>query len=226
MSVIIATRRAWRSGPQDTESHSCTICQASPGTDQAGTEGQDIGMVVLTAVASRREVVAEGGPDTRNLVGHHRRADAGPVDDDAPVTRAVGDATLDRMGELGIVDRLVAVGATIDHVVTGVLELGHQLLFEVEAAMVGPDGYGLAAPVSMARSGWDGAIRVDRSRARAQVRIGIEDPIHDAPDDVTYFGFGKRIVTRHGCKSSGRIVIRGPRHPSTGSGKAKQPDTR
>ena len=52
------------------------------GADQAGAEGQDVGVVVLAAVAGAREVVGQRGPHARDLVGDHGRADPGAVDHD------------------------------------------------------------------------------------------------------------------------------------------------
>src|SRR3990172_5193484 len=42
--------------------------------DEPGSEGQHVGVVVLPAVAGRRDVVAEGFPPSENLVGGVRAA--------------------------------------------------------------------------------------------------------------------------------------------------------
>ena len=71
-------------------------------------ERQDVGVVVLAAVAGQRLGVARRRQHARHLVGRHRRADAGPVDDDAEVAGAGRDLPGHRLGEHRVVDGLRA----------------------------------------------------------------------------------------------------------------------
>ncbi len=90
MAVIFSTRRPWRSAPHSVSSQAGHDLEGQGLSDEAGAERQDVGVVVLAAVARRREVVAVGGAHAGHLVGGHGRADAGAVDDDAPAAAAVG----------------------------------------------------------------------------------------------------------------------------------------
>ena len=104
--------------------------------DETGAEGEDVGVVVLAAVAGRREVVAERRPHPGHLVGGHARTDAGAVDDDAPAAHARADQICHRVREVRVVDRF---GADTPAVVDGAVLLSKVLddrLFELVAAVI------------------------------------------------------------------------------------------
>ena len=114
------------------------------GAGETGAEREDVGPVVLSAVPGRRQVVAGRGADARDLVGHHRRADAGAVDHDPADALAGRHLSGDGVGEVGVVTGLGAVGAAVLDRPAGLDEVGLECLLELEPAMVGPDRDALA----------------------------------------------------------------------------------
>ncbi len=97
-------------------------------------------MVVLPTVARRREVVTERGAHPRHLVGHHGRADAGAVDDDARAGLPGGDGPGNGMREVGVVDRVGPVGAAVEHLDPLLLEAKGELLLQAVSTVIGTDG--------------------------------------------------------------------------------------
>ena len=69
---------------------------------QKSAQSEDVGIVVLPAVYDCLQIVAEGGPDSPDLVADHARADAGAVDHDADVGAPLGDRVGDRARSLAV----------------------------------------------------------------------------------------------------------------------------
>ena len=85
--------------------------------DDLGAEAHHVHVVVLDALVGRVDVVAERGPDARDLVGRDAGPDPGPADHDRPLGLAAADRVADPLGQVGEVDRLGRVGAEVGHLV-------------------------------------------------------------------------------------------------------------
>ncbi len=118
MSVIMSTRRACRPGPQSVASHASHNLEGERIADQSRPQSEDISVIVLPAVPGRGDVVAERRPHPGDLVSDHRRSNARPIDDDSFRAGAAGDRPGNGMGEVGVVDRIGAIGTAIVHLKT------------------------------------------------------------------------------------------------------------
>src|SRR5438094_6951521 len=72
--------------------------------DLSAAERENVGVIVLPAVARQRLVVGRRGEDAGDFVGGHGGADAGAVDHDAELHRAGGDRLGDGAGDFRVVD--------------------------------------------------------------------------------------------------------------------------
>ena len=76
-------------------------------------ERQNVGVVVRTGEAGGLQVARRGGPDAVHLVGRHGHADAGAADEDAAVDAPDTTRRATARGEVGVVDRRLAVGPDV-----------------------------------------------------------------------------------------------------------------
>ena len=102
-------------------------------------EDEHVHVVVLDALVRRVGVVAQPGADAGHPVRRHRRAHAAAAHDDAAVGAVPAQGGADRLGVVGVVDRLVAARPDVEHLaVLGGEERLHRLL-EIEAGVIGPN---------------------------------------------------------------------------------------
>ena len=113
--------------------------------------GKHVGVVVLSAIGSGREVIAHRGPHARHFVGHDARTNTCTVDDNAPVGTAFGHHPGNCKGEIRVVHGLRAVRATIYHLPPEFDQKGFQLFLEAIAAMVGAKCDGLLGETAGSR---------------------------------------------------------------------------
>src|SRR5262245_9608561 len=105
-----------------------------------GPETEHVQVVVLHALVGRVGVVTDRGPDSRDLAGGHRRADAGPADQDSSRSFAAPDRGADLAGLVRVVDLgLRRVGPEVDGLVPGAHDLLEHALPQLHAAMVEGD---------------------------------------------------------------------------------------
>src|SRR3546814_19102215 len=97
-------------------------------------------VVVLAAEAGRVEVVAERSSHAPHLVGRDLLALARAAEHDAAVGLSPDDRTPDGGADRRVVDRLCGVGAEVDHLVTGPLELCREVEPQLQPGVVGSDG--------------------------------------------------------------------------------------
>jgi hypothetical protein len=86
---------------------------------------------------------------TANLsmtVDGDRHADPGAADEDAATGAALAHRRSERFGKIRIVDGIAIHGAKIEHLESECLQLWHEQLFELEAAMIGGNGDSLGHP--------------------------------------------------------------------------------
>ena len=155
--------------------------------DHPGAEGQHVGVVVLAGVAGHRGVVGVGGADARDLVGGHRGADAGAVDDDPGRAGAGRDQAGDDVGEVRVVHGVRAVGAAVGDGEALLAQVLDEDGLEGEAAVVRADGDGL--PVGLDGAGrrrrgaaGGGAAPRRAGRRRAPDLDGLERALHQLAD--------------------------------------------
>ena len=166
MAVIFATRgavpfRAPRGGEEGVDD-----LEGQPLADHPGAEGQHVGVVVLARVAGHRGVVGVRRAHAGDLVGGHRGADAGAVDDDAARAGAGRDQAGDDVGEVRVVHGVGAVRAAVRDAEALVGEVLRDDGLEGEAAVVRADGDGPSVA-------GDGAVgrAAGRGRGRGAVRL-------------------------------------------------------
>ena len=134
-------------------------------TEHARTEGQHGHVVVLDALVRGVGVVTDGGAHARDLAGGDGRADARAADQHAAVGLTARDGHGDAFRDIGIVDGLAAVGASVADGVAERLERGDDAGLEREAGVIGPDDE--APRVSQQPPASDGLLRAARRRAPA-----------------------------------------------------------
>ena len=89
------------------------------GPDDARTEGEHVGIVVLHGLMSGVGVVGEGAPDSTYLIGGDGGARSGATDDDSPFRLSGNHRPGDRGCVVRVIDRIVGVGSQIGPRVTG-----------------------------------------------------------------------------------------------------------
>ena len=107
--------------------------------DDATSQTQDVGVVVLDCLMGGVVVVRKGGADTRQLVGGDCRAGSGSADHYAALGVAAADRLAHRRGEVGVVDRLGGVSTEIQELVF-ILQGSEKVLLQRVSGMVGADG--------------------------------------------------------------------------------------
>ena len=133
------------------------------GADDASAQHQHVHVVVLDALVRRVGVVTQTGANPGDAIGSHRCADATAADDDAAVGAIVLERGRDGLGAVGVVNRLGAVGADVEHLTRLVGQKGLDRFFELEPGMVRSDrdAHGHLAPAA------GSPFRAARNRRRA-----------------------------------------------------------
>ncbi len=97
-----------------------TSSRATDGADDLGAQAEDVHVVVLDRLVGAVEVVADRGPDARQLAGRDRGARPRAADEDPALGLAALQHLPDLAGLVRVVDpHLGGVGAEVDHVVVG-----------------------------------------------------------------------------------------------------------
>src|SRR5262249_51655922 len=111
-------------------------------SDDSAAHAEDVHVVVLDALVSRVVILHQTRPDARNFVSAHGRTDSATADGDAALDFALCDGLREGDDEIGIV---VAgsdgVRAQVEHLVARVTKIRGQLLFQLEATVIGGDSY-------------------------------------------------------------------------------------
>ena len=102
-------------------------------------DDQDICIVMQPAHFCSEQFITERRPYAGELVRHNGHADPCTTDENTPVQLSGTDCAGYPLSEIGIVDRLQAVGTIIDNIAVHVPEKGNDLLFEFQACMVTAD---------------------------------------------------------------------------------------
>src|SRR5690625_730997 len=103
----------------------------------ATAERQDVRIVMRTRVPRGELRCCARRPDARHFVARHRRANADAVDHHSETAPSGTDLARYGIGELGIINRTRGVGAHIYHAPAEVLQATHELLLELEPAVIG-----------------------------------------------------------------------------------------
>src|SRR5262249_11761457 len=136
--------------------------------DDSPSHGQHIGVVVLSGLPGRIQIVAQRGPDALNFVGRHLLTLPAPTEHDAALGPAVGNGPGDGGADGRVVDGLLRVGAEVVDGVPVALEQLLEALLEAVARVVGADRDvhgrlpGAAArgqPTGRVARKWDGIVR-------------------------------------------------------------------
>ncbi len=106
---------------------------------------EHVRVVVLAAETRRDRVGGLDAPDARDLVRHDLLARAAAAEHDSEVARALRDGTRRRRDDVGVVDRVGAMGAEIDRLVSRGPEQLDDGILERESGVVGRDGDAHAA---------------------------------------------------------------------------------
>src|SRR6185369_14298447 len=102
-------------------------------------ESQNISAVVLAAVARGCLVITHRGSHPGHLVGCHTRSDSSSVNDYPKIARLGGDSPRYKMRVVRIVNGFSRVRAEILMIVTKISQQTLDLLFHLEAAMIGAE---------------------------------------------------------------------------------------
>lgn len=118
----------------------------------AAADGDDVGVVVLTAELSGLHAPGQDGADALDLVRGDLLPVAGAADHDAEAALVRGGLLRGAEAEgRVVVHGVVDVGATVDGLVAVVLEPVHEVVLELKAGMVGSEVH--AHGTSVARGG-------------------------------------------------------------------------
>ena len=111
--------------------------------NEAGRDGNDVAIVVLTAEMGNLDIPAESAADVGIFIDSHLNTVATAADDDTAGIGAVVDSRTDLMSEIGVVATLGRISTEILGIETEFVEVGDDSLFEFEAGVVAGDGYDL-----------------------------------------------------------------------------------
>src|SRR5215510_1657727 len=170
--------------------------------NHAGAERQDIGVVVLPAVAGRRRVVTHGGADAGHFVRGHAGPDSGAVDHDAEVACAIGHRPRDGVGEIGVIYGFFGESSEVAMAVAEFVEIFLEALFHFIPAMIGADrdkatlaGNGAASAIA----DFDAQLPYQILRCGGDDRVFTNDEHGAGPDvcmDVAQIGLGDHVFRR------------------------------
>src|SRR3954468_55748 len=108
--------------------------------DHLRADAEDVHVVVLDALVRRVRVVADGGPDARELAGGDRGADAGAADEDPALRVTAADRIADLTRLVRVVDpRFGPIRAEVDGLVACANDLLEHALAQLHPAMVESD---------------------------------------------------------------------------------------
>jgi hypothetical protein len=102
----------------------------------AGTEGEDVGVIVFADEADFVLGIGRSGADAFDLVGGDGHADAGGADEHAAVEVAPGDFAGDGLGEIGIVAGFGGISAEIHDFVAFAGEAQAEFLLKGETGVI------------------------------------------------------------------------------------------
>lgn len=109
--------------------------------DEPPRHGQDVGVVVLARKGGNLAFPAEGATHVRMLVGRYRDADARAADEDSERKRAILHLLRHRMGKVGIIHAVGAVGAEVLETVALLAQGLFKVFLELEAGVVATYAY-------------------------------------------------------------------------------------
>jgi len=106
----------------------------------AGTEAEDVHVVVLHRLPRGITVVADGRAHAGKLVRGNRHAGTAAAYDEAAVYTSIAQRRRDRFGTVGIINGSGGVGSEIEHVMPLGFQRGRKIALHPEAGMVRSDG--------------------------------------------------------------------------------------
>jgi hypothetical protein len=107
--------------------------------DDARSDGEDVRIVMLPRQSGRIKIVAQRGADPWNLVRGHLFSLAASSDDDPPLGAPLGHLPRDVGTDRGVIGHGIAVGASIVHGVTQLLEYADEVLLQRKPSMIRAD---------------------------------------------------------------------------------------
>ncbi len=108
--------------------------------DNLAAETDDIQVIVLNALVRGKRFMNQAGANSNDLIGRHVGADPAAANGDAAVHIPGSDRPGQRNHEIRIVIvRLQAVGAKVDHMMTGFAQEHDKLLLQFKTTMVCSD---------------------------------------------------------------------------------------
>ena len=110
------------------------------GCDDAGAEGEDVGVVVFAGELGGEDVVGQGRADARDFVGGDGNADAGAAYDDSQIVLFRGDALAYGFAKVGIVHRVFRRSSLIVNRIARAFEIFSDYLFHSKTGVIGTDG--------------------------------------------------------------------------------------
>src|SRR5581483_4432594 len=105
----------------------------------AGSEYQNIGVVVLHTLVCRIRIVAQAGSNADQLVGRNRCSYATAANEDAPFGLAVQNCLTYRLCVIGIIDGSRGISSDIDHLVFLIAEEVGNGPLQFEPSMISAD---------------------------------------------------------------------------------------
>jgi hypothetical protein len=104
-AALVAASGEWR------VEESLDHFEGGGGCEDAGTEGQDVRVVVLASELGGDDVVGQGGADAGDFVGGDGNPNARASHDDSQIILLRGNALAHRLAEVGIVHRVFRASA-------------------------------------------------------------------------------------------------------------------
>src|SRR5881409_432978 len=122
--------------------------------DHARPQREHIHVVVLDALVRGIRIVANRRPNARQLAGRDRRADAAAADEDPSLGAPVPYRLAHSERNIGIVDRIRAVRAYIEHVVPVLAKARRQGVLQLVTTMISAydDPHGLSSELYAIRA--------------------------------------------------------------------------
>src|SRR3990172_4418676 len=115
--------------------------------DNARAQAEHIHVVVLDSLPRREGIVADRRAHTRDLVRRYRSAHAAPAEEQPAIGLAPHHRLAHRLGEVRVIDRLLAVRAQVEHLVPEPSQLIDSRLLQNKPGVVAANRDAHLAPI-------------------------------------------------------------------------------
>ena len=108
-------------------------------SNDSATDGKNVHVIMLNGLVRRVVVVYDSGSNPRDLVRGDGCARTRTAHDDPAFTLTADDGSANSSGDVWVVDGFLRIRADVENEMSLILEMAHELLFELEPSVISSD---------------------------------------------------------------------------------------